>query len=811
MTMKYLPLFVTLFMLFPISLLRAQKIKEAERLYNDLGYATSIPLLKETIDKKGMKPAELEKIANSYRLIHDTENAEIWYEHLVKVSDVPIHYLHYAQALQSNKKYEEAKTYYLIYDQLIGGTDQRGRLLATAIDNMNEIKQTNIQLKNERRINSEKLDFSPAFYRNGIVFVSTRAPEGKSSKKDIWIDDNFMTLFYTEKNPNNELKSPKEFSESISTDYHEGPLSSNRKGDRIFFTRSNYKKGNRRRNKDNIVRLNIYSAEKEGKSWGVAEKLSFCTDEFDEMHPSFSEDGSKLFFSSNREGGFGGMDLYMARLLDGEWTQPVNLGPNINTSGNEGFSFIHEDGTLYFSSDGWGGLGGLDIFSSTLVDEQYWSEPVNIGIPFNSSKDDFGFILNVLETEGYLSSARDGGEGHDDIYSFNTDPRFLKKPKVARLLTNLCVYDEQTKERITNVQVSILEGTRDKNGFQLDKTYTLQALPGEEGRSSYRVLLNKNRTDTTGGYIDLTRFTNEKGEISYDLRPDKEYVFIAKKSGYELGHKIYSTEGIYLPTEFSLCIPLTRMEGISLKGIVTNFQRGNRLTDAQLTLLNECTGEKRSGKSNMLGEFSFPNLSCDCTYSLTTTKIGFETDITQFDLNEDNCPEDRVLNHIVRLRSRNDGEDVASNTSTKLGIGTVIELEMIYYDFDDASIRPGAARTLDQLVEVLRQYPSMHIELAAHTDSRGSWKYNDNLSKRRANYARQYLMNRGISANRMHAIGWGKSKLRNDCREDIHCSEEAHQYNRRTEITITQLNRPDINILYLNNPPEVVDRRRGSR
>ncbi len=809
--MKLSSFIYSLIFLFFSTALLGQKSKEAERLYEDFGYATSIPLLKANIDKKGMNAAELEKIANSYRLIHDTENAEIWYEHLVEVSDIPIHFLHYAQALQSNGKFDKAKTYYVVYDKMIGGTDQRGKLLAAAIDNMNEIKETDIELKNERKVNSEKIDFSPAFYRNGIVFVSTRSPKGKSSKKDIWIDDNFMTLFYTEKNPNNELKTPSEFSESISTAYHEGPLSSNRKGDRIFFTRSNSEKGKKRRNKNKVVRLNIYSAQKSAGKWSDAERLPFSTDEFDEMHPSFSEDGSQLFFSSNREGGFGGMDLYMARLLDGEWTAPVNLGPNINTSGNEGFSFIHEDGTLYFSSDGWGGIGGLDIFSSTLVDGQYWSEPVNIGIPFNSPKDDFGFILNVLETEGYLSSARDGGEGQDDIYSFNTDPSFLKKPKVARLLTNLCVYDEQTKDRIDNVQVSILEGTRDETGFHLDKNYTLRMLPGEEGSSSYQILLNKNRTDTTGGYIDLTRLTDATGEISYDLRPDKEYVFIAKKSGYEVGHKIYSTEGIYLPTEFSFCIPITRMEGISLKGIVTNYQRGNRLPDAALNLINECTGDKVEVQSNMLGEFNFPNLSCDCSYKLTTQKNGFETDIAQFDLNADNCPEDRVLEHVVQLRSLNENSDLASNMDPKLGIGSVIELEKIYYNFDDASIRPGAARTLDRLVEVLRQYPSMHIELSAHTDSRGNFKYNDNLSKRRANYARQYLMNQGIAAHRLSAIGWGKTKLRNSCDEATPCSEAEHQYNRRTEITITQFDRPDINVLYLNNPPETVHRYRGSR
>ena len=195
--MRYYSTIFCVFLLVTSYNLFAQKGKEGERLYNDFGYATSIPLLKESINKGGMDQEELEKIANAYRLIHDTENAEIWYEKLVAISDVPIHFLHYAQALQSNGKLAEAKSYYLLYDGMIGGTDQRGKLLAAAIDNMNNLPQRNIELQNERRINSDKLDFSPAFYRNGIVFVSTRAPEGKSSKKDIWIDDNFMTLFYS--------------------------------------------------------------------------------------------------------------------------------------------------------------------------------------------------------------------------------------------------------------------------------------------------------------------------------------------------------------------------------------------------------------------------------------------------------------------------------------------------------------------------------------------------------------------------------------------------------------------------------------
>ena len=786
---------------------QAQKPKKANKLYEDFGYKTSIPLFEEILNKKEMKEADIEKIANSYRLIHDTENAEKWYKELIQLSDSPVHTLYYAQALQSNRKYDLAKNYFLLYDKLIGPSDNRGKLLAEAIDRMNEFKQTDIQIKNEEFINSEKIDFSPAYYKNGIVFVSTRPPAKGSRKKDIWVDDHFMTLFYSEVNENGDLESPSEFSEKISTDYHEGPLTADRNGNKIFFTRSNYNEGKKERTPDDIVRLNIYTSKKQRNDWGPVSKLPFCTDEFDEMHPSLSSDGKSLYFSSNREGGFGGMDLYVSHLRSGEWSEPINMGSKINSSGNEVFPFIHDDGTLYFSSNGWGGLGGLDVFATTRVGDKYWSELINMGTPFNSPKDDFGFILNVLSTEGYLSSARDGGKGLDDIYSFRLRPESLKRPKVVRLAATFCAYDEQTKERIPDVQVSVIEGVRDESGFRMNDIYKLRAVPTEYGADFFQVLLKKNSADSTAGYIDMTQVTDSRGQIAYELIPDKEYVFLANKAGYELGQKVYTTEGMYEPFDLSICIPLTKRSGISLKGIVTNLRQGNRIPGASVTLLNHTTDSVSTITSNLLGEFSFPNLECNVEYTLTAQKEGFEVSSKNINLTGDNCPENRILNYVIQLRSLNEnpGDIVDSNPpSTKVGVGTVIELEKIYYDFDDYHIREGAARTLDEVVDLLRTYPSMKIKLMAHTDSRGTWQYNRALSKNRARYARKYIVSKGISAKRIKATGWGESQLRNDCDDGIDCSEEDHQYNRRTEIVVTSFDRTDINILYLNNPPEVI-------
>jgi len=392
----------------------AQK-KKADALYDRLGYKASIPLFEERGD---LSTEDLIKIANSYRLNHDVVSAEMWYAQVIQESEDPIHLLHYAQALHSNKKYEQAKENYALYNERIGGGDQRGERLKQAVERLKEFKHTQSNLTNESLINSGSLDFSPAFYQDGIVFVSSRPPKGKGTKNnstgsqlDPWMNDNYMTLFYTQKGEEGTLEQAQEFSSNISTKYHEGPVCFSQSGDKIFFSRNHYNNGKRKNDKQGIMKMNIYSAIRSGEDWTNVKELEFNTEEYDEAHPALSADGNRLYFASNREGGAGGMDIYYATFSGGKWSEPTNAGNNINTSGNEIFPFIHDDGTLYFASDGWGGLGGLDIFSAIETGDNQWEEPINIGTPFNSSKDDFGFILNTTATEGYLSSAREGGSG----------------------------------------------------------------------------------------------------------------------------------------------------------------------------------------------------------------------------------------------------------------------------------------------------------------------------------------------------------------------------------------------------------------
>ena len=193
-------------------------------------------------------------------------------------------------------------------------------------------------------------------------------------------------------------------------------------GENIYFSRNNNEgNGKKATYTEGVSRLKIYTAQRKGEgSWAVPMELPFNENNSDACHPSISVDGDKLYFSSNRVGGYGGMDLYVSERVNGVWGKPTNLGQKINTPKNEVFPFVHADGTLFYSSNGLPGSGGLDIYYlKNSRQEGGLGVPVNLGVPFNSDKDDFGYIIDADMKNGYFTSSRSGGFGGDDIYAFN--------------------------------------------------------------------------------------------------------------------------------------------------------------------------------------------------------------------------------------------------------------------------------------------------------------------------------------------------------------------------------------------------------
>lgn len=762
------------FYLFFIKKIEAQNKQQAKKMYERHEYKSAI---KELQNAKNLAPEEMQKIADGYRLNHDTRNAELWYAQIIEKNNNPKNTLYYAQALQSNGKYEEAKIYYLKYDDLLGGDneDQRGKMLAAAIDRMNEVRNNDAQINNEYILNSEKLDFSPAYYNNGVVFVSTRQPEsqvGLETKKDLWTDDLFMTLFYSKINIDGTLTKPKEFSERISSVFHEGPVSFNRSGDRIFFTRNHFNKGKREDDPSGIMKLQIYTAIKVDNEWVNVEELPFNTVENEEAHPSLSPDGRSLYFASNRAGGYGGMDIYVSTFKNGNWEDPINLGENVNTSGNELFPFIADDGTLYFASNGWEGLGGLDIYSTNLEDAETknnWSAAENIGTPFNSPKDDFGFILNITGTEGFFSSAREGGLGQDDIYSFvmGASARLVK--------TSICVQEINTNEKIAAASLQITAKTKE----------------GEDPALQYKETLE----------------TNERGMIVLYLEPNTTYDLKASKNGYSLGQQTISIDSEKDRKGLNTCVAIEESNCAILQGTTINERYNKPIPNVKLNILNFCTGESTTLFSDKNGAFEVACLECGCEYEVKASKENFGESLQMLSALEGNCNRGEVINMVLGLgfnQAKPEKEEVVLPIAVeatppppapivpvfegkKLEIGSKIQLKNIYYDLNSADLRYESTYELDKIVRLMQEYPNLKIELSSHTDARGSSKYNQKLSHRRAKSAVDYIVNHGISTYKIVARGHGERFLVNDCDDETRCSENDHQQNRRTEIKVLSI------------------------
>ncbi len=804
-----------------------QNTKKGEKLYEDYGYKTSIPHFESSAEYSS---EDLVKIANSYRLVHDTENAELWYSQVIDVTDKPLYKLYYAQALQSNRNYELAKKYYLEYDRSVAGevgADERGKILANAIDRMNDFSHTSTKIRNESEINTDKLDFSPTYHNNGVVFVSTRENDSKKAKgTDIWINDNFMSLFYAKKSEaTGLLSSTEEFSHDITTKFHEGPVTFSKSGNRIFFTRNNYNKGKRRNDDKGVMKLKIYTASKDGEDWGTAEELPWNTDKHEECHPTLSADGKTLYFSSDREGGFGGMDLYSSEFKGGKWNTPKNLGKKVNTAGNEVFPFIHDDGTLYYASNGWGGLGGLDIFSTTKIEEEKWAKAENIGTPFNSPKDDFGFIMNVTRTEGYLTSARDNGNGQDDIYSFILPADAFANKSMAKV----CAFEEGNEDnRLEGVVVTVTEKMVEKTGQTLvnnQNELVLKVTPtAVVDEYDFRLKMKNDMVPKTEELFKPRDFNTDKiGEFYMAVRPDREYHLVAKKDGFIVAEETYTTGETIDANAIEICVPvpLAKLEVeepvvaantancLMLEGTVVNEKYGNVIGNATVTMVNLCSGEEVQVASDAKGFFSFPCIPCGCEFALKGEKKNFKFGIDNASSMNSECDKPGVIKTKIPLNPSLSGSEVFAAIAppeNNLTVGSVIELENIYYDFDQFYIRDDARGDLENIIALMTKFPGMEIELGSHTDSRGTTSYNANLSQNRANAARQYIIQRGIDSRRLTAHGYGESQLRNRCKNFVECDETDHQLNRRTEVKITRFDRKDVQVLYKDDGPQRIDR-----
>jgi len=399
-------------------LLQAQNLNEAHKLFERFAYADAIPIYENYLNNHDEQLA-MERLAECYRLTNKSDKAEKWLSKIVKSGNSePLFTLYYAQILQANNKCDLAILFAQQYTRQIPD-DSRGKAIIEACNNLYGFSANAIEYEVKNApLNSINDDFCPVYYNNGIVFCSDR--ESKKKVHD-WTNKPFLDIYYAYKQSAESYSIPVLLNGDFKSHYHVGPVCFNTEGTVAYITRNADVKNNTQ-----ISRLKIFRADMIDGKWKDLKVLPFDNENYSIMHPFLSYDNQWLYFASDMPGGYGGIDLYRVMVEnDNTYGEVENLGKNINTEGNEMFPHISVDGYLFFSSNGLAGIGGLDLFRSKISGTNF-EKPQNLGFPINSNDDDFALVSNKNSNEGYFSSNRVGGEGGDDIYTFNRTSILLK-------------------------------------------------------------------------------------------------------------------------------------------------------------------------------------------------------------------------------------------------------------------------------------------------------------------------------------------------------------------------------------------------
>jgi outer membrane protein OmpA-like peptidoglycan-associated protein/tetratricopeptide (TPR) repeat protein len=815
----------------------SKSLKRAEVLEGNLAYADAIEVYEEYLAKdKGLSQEESNriqlKLANLYYLVKDFTNAEKYFSEGLSTSpvlkgDEIKSYLKFAQVLSSNGRYQQSKDMWNKYSEL-NEQDKIGEKFSRLYSNLDPLTRNANSYEIEYvGINTGSADFSPTYYNDGLVFVSGREKKTGIKRVFSWDNSSFLDLYYlddlkvlgektavasvssgqrssddekvgiginklgsdyyTPQTPNdvpliantgsayimggnnyeeNATIQTKIFSKALNSKYHEGPCTFFKDGQRIIFTRNGI--GEAGIKNDQINRLHLYFAEKSRGDWRNIKDFPFNSNNYSTGHPALNSTDNILYFVSDMPGGYGGTDIYYSLFEKGTWNKPVNLGGLINTQGNEMFPFLDESDNLYFSSDGHPGLGDLDMFYVEMDKAKLipHGRVKNLGAPLNSNRDDFGLLTDGDRSTGYFSSNRKRGGADDDIYKFyRIGPKYGCKDLIVTI-----------NNKISNQALS-----------SIDFDYELV-----EGDKS----------------IKEKAKTNSNGTIKLCLPAENEFYFYVNQKGFEPVKQFYSNKAASDFEPSNLAIGLTPLviepvivekpieesqarrimtqkrdnsDVTKFRGVISSGDDELAIAGVKVRFINKCNGQIQEKFTKRDGSYEFDR-DPECDYELVALKNDFAT---SFELIEKSY-EKNIFKKKVKVKSNYEGP--RSLFDTKLyKVGDVVQLENIYYDSDSYKIKARALESLDDLVDILKRYPDMIIEIYSHTDTRGNAGDNMYLSQKRALEVEDYIAKRGISRERIKAIGKGETSPVNECSDGVQCTEAEHGRNRRTEFKILQI------------------------
>lgn len=705
-------------------------------------------------------------------------------------------------------------------------------LLAILLNQMSS-GQSETYTINKATFSSDRYDeFSPVYYRNGIVFCTNRGNNNFVNYSNS-LNKGQLKIFYIDTTKDNNWRSAELLSKSLSSKMNDGPATFSRTFDTIYFSRNLMVEGKLKDINGMSNKLGIFNAVYDGREWDNIQELGFNSEYFNMTTPYLSHDGKKIYFASDRPDGYGGLDIFYSQYKNGYWDDPVNLGPVINTSGNESYPYINEAGELFFSSDGHGGQGGKDIFV-TKQRGSGWHPPVNLKAPINSKYDDFSIIADPLMNEGYFSS----GRGKTiDIYHFKSNHFhfWFSEPQKE----NQYCFTISDKESIEFDKQRLQYQWDFGDGIKSIGTKVIHCFPGP-GKFSAQLDIVDRRTGKsffTKLIYNIEIFDNDQPYISSsdDAAAGETIAFDGLKSlckGYTITGYFWDFgdgtqgKGDRVSHKFNKNGNFDIKLGLTLKS-QSSGDISKRVVSKEVRIFkNDQEGASNATMKHDLNQdfpdiFKIENIRVKILYSA-----------------ENDFKKDAVF-HVVLLSSRtriNLNNNIFSKVPEKYSVKEIFNAEtglfnyvvdqqlslmaaypayneMIDSGYKDAVVRIYVLKepaerelytimknycvltdsifdvrnklttcayiTLDQVVMLLNKYPEIKLEIGVHSDNQGIPSSILWLSKSRAQMITDYLINRGISSNRLTAKGYGDTR---PIASNIYSS--GRRLNRRIDFTI---------------------------
>lgn len=617
-------------------------VEEGQAAFDELRYQDAIHHFGQAV-QRFPEPDSYRKLAQSHALINEPEEASAAYSILMAQPDATDDdRLAYAQVLFKQQRYSEAERLLNELSQRNPGNEVAAALRQSAQLAQDASRDTAAFELEPFETSGIRAAFAPFRFGNTLYFTGALEKPGA---RDPYTDLSYTDLYQIPVSGGTPVLTP-----GINGPYHDGVATMSPDGAQLIFTRSNHapdKVGKLLLDDSSVNNTTIFYSRKGLEEWSEPIEIGLSEGAHMFAHPAFSPDGKVLYFSSDMPGGQGGMDIWKIDRNGDTWTfPPVNLGPRVNSAGDDVFPSLKGNDTLFFASDAQITLGGLDVLYTVRNAQGDWGSPVHLDYPLNSQSDDFCMTFNEDGKTGFVSSDR---YGYDRIMKF----RIVERPLMVRGL----VVDSKTGEPIPDAKVNLLDSE-------------------------------------DGGAVSLR--SDENGAFELNLPHGHTYRAEATMDTYFAENISIETPDDVLVRDWDVRIELTPT---------------SELTD----------------------------------------------------------------------------EEFAS----AIRPGDKFELPEIQWDYDSYRLREEAKPSLSVVASFLKDNPGIEVELRSHCDARGTDRYNQKLSERRAGSAARYLLDLGVPSKQVIPVGVGEGELRNECSNGVPCSEAKHQENRRTEFLVVRTPDPE--------------------